>query len=147
MLNRLGQNYYTSNKMLNIILNDKVQTMRAQGISEDIKIADVDLSFIRNVDMTTLFSNILDNAIEAALVSDEKKIHLRVSHVHDFVTITLKNTSAEKPLKKDDDFLTTKPHHEGLGLKNVKRVVEAYKGDVQFEWRDAHFITRVMLTG
>lgn len=145
ILNQLGQNYYTSNKLLNIILNDKVQTMQVHGIEADIKISEVDLSFIREVDITTLFANILDNAIEAAADSQDKRINLRVVMVHDFISINLKNSMLNEPVKTSTGFLSTKVSHEGLGLKNVERVIENYKGDVQYEWGEQYFITRIML--
>lgn len=147
MLNHLGQKYYTSNKMLNIILNDKVQRMHELGISEDIRVAEVNLEFIREVDITTLFANILDNAIEAAEHSAGKSISLRVAAVHEFITITLKNSMDTEPRKLSDTFESTKKDHDGLGLKNVGRVVEKYKGDIQYEWRENYFITRIMLAG
>lgn len=145
MLNQLGQKYYTSNKMLNIIINDKVQRMHELGITEDVRIAEVNLDFIREVDITTLFANILDNAVEAAEHSTDKIISLRVATVHDFLTITLKNSMDTMPRKVADAFQTTKKGHDGLGLKNVGRVVEKYKGDIQYEWRENYFITRIML--
>lgn len=146
MLNQLGQKYYTSNKILNIILNDKIQTMQALGITEDIKIAELDLGFIRDVDITTLFANILDNSIEAARASEEKQINLRIAMIHDFITITLKNSITKEPIQDGNSFLTTKKNHEGLGLKNVEHMVKKYKGDIQYEWGDNYFITRIMFT-
>ncbi len=143
MLNQMGHKYYTDNKILNIILNDKVQTMEACGIKDDIKIG-VDIHFIRDVDLTSLFANILDNAIEAAKVSEEKQIVLRMAAVHDFITITLKNTMNHQPVKQGNSFLSTKDKHEGLGLKNAEWVVKKYKGDIQYEWGDKYFITRIM---
>ena len=145
ILNQLGQKYYTSCKILNIILNDKVQIMQAHGIEADIKISEVDLSFIREVDITTLFANILDNAIEAAADSQDKRIILRVVMVHDFISINLKNSMLTEPVKAGTGFQSTKISHEGLGLKNVERVITNYKGDVQYEWREQYFITRIML--
>jgi sensor histidine kinase regulating citrate/malate metabolism len=145
ILNQLGQKYYTSCKILNIILNDKVQLMQAHGIEADIKISEVDLSFLREVDITTLFANILDNAIEAAADSQDKQIILRVVMIHDFISINLKNSMLKEPVKTSMGFLSTKLSHEGLGLKNVERVITNYKGDVQYEWGEQYFITRIML--
>ncbi len=147
MLNQLGQRYYTSNKMLNIILNDKVQQMNEHGIREDIKIAEVNLDFLRNIDITTLFSNLLDNAIEAAAASTQKNISLRITTTHDFISITLRNSSDQSPLQEGTSFRSIKENHEGLGLRNIERVVEQYKGDIQYEWKDSYFTTRIMLTG
>jgi sensor histidine kinase regulating citrate/malate metabolism len=147
MLNQLGQKYYTSNKILNIILNDKVQTMKALGITEDIKIGVEDFGKIRDVDLTTLFGNILDNAIEAAKASEEKQISLRCVAVHDFISITMKNSISQKPVMQGSSLSSTKKNHEGLGIKNIERVVMSYKGDFQYEWGEQYFITRIMLTG
>jgi sensor histidine kinase regulating citrate/malate metabolism len=147
MLNQLNQTYYTTNKMLNIILNDKVQQMNALGIQEDIKIAEVDLNFLRNIDITTLFSNILDNAIEASAASTQKVLSLRITTTHDFISITLRNSTDQPPILEGNSYRSSKKNHEGLGLKNVERVVNQYKGDVQYEWKDAYFITRIMLAG
>ncbi len=147
MLNQLGQRYYTSNKMLNIILNDKVQQMYALDIQEDIKIAEVNLDFLRNIDITTLFSNLLDNAIDAAAASTQKEISLRISSTHNFISITLRNSANQSPIREGASFRSSKKNHEGLGLKNIERVIDQYKGDVQYEWQDSYFTTRIMLTG
>ncbi len=147
MLNQLGQRYFTSNKMLNIILNDKVQQMNELGIQEDIKIAEVNLDFLRNIDITTLFSNLLDNAIEASAASTQKTISLRITATHDLLSITLRNSSNQPPLREGPSFRSSKKNHEGLGLKNIERVVDQYKGDIQYEWKDSYFTTRIMLTG
>lgn len=147
MLNKLNQKFYTTNKMLNIILNDKVQQMNALGIQEDIKLAEVDLNFLRNIDITTLFSNILDNAIEASAASTQKVLSLRITTTHDFISITLRNSADQPPITEGNSYRSSKKNHEGLGLKNVERVVHQYKGDVQYEWKDAYFITRIMLAG
>ena len=38
MLNRFQQKYYTSERLLNIILNDKAACMQRAGIREDMKV-------------------------------------------------------------------------------------------------------------
>ena len=145
ILNQLGMKYYTSDQMLNIILNDKVQLMETKGIIPEIKIADVNLDFMREMDITTIFANLLDNAIEASEESEEKVIRLKVLMVHEFISITLENSSSRAPEKRGSSFLSHKENHEGLGLKNVERTITQYKGDIQYEWRKPYFITRIML--
>ena len=147
MLNRLGQRYFTSNKMLNIILNDKVQQMNVLGIQEDIKVTEVNLDFLRNIDITTLFSNLLDNAIEATAASTQKSLSLRITTTHNFISITLRNSTDQPPVREGTSYRSSKKKHEGLGLKSIERVVNQYKGDVQYEWKDSYFITRILLSG
>ena len=46
---------------------------RRKGYILDIKIDNVDLSYIEPIDITTIFGNLLDNAIEAAANADGDK--------------------------------------------------------------------------
>lgn len=145
MLNQFGQQYYTSDKLLNIILNDKVKRMQRKDIFYDIKIGEIDISFMQEVDITALFANIIDNAIESAAKADCKKIKLRVKMVQGFVSIRLENTSKKEPRKEKGYYMTEKTGHHGIGLKNVSRVVLAYDGDMDFEWKEGIFYTNILL--
>lgn len=145
ILDSLGQKYYTSHQLLNIILNDKARLMQKHGIREDIKIGEVDFKFMRDVDMTAIFANLLDNAVEAACGCGNAYIRLRVSQVHGFVSVIMENTCGAEPVKTRSGFLSGKKEHTGLGLKNVHRAVENYGGDMQLEWKDGMFYTNIML--
>jgi len=70
---------------------------------------------------------------------------LRIIQNHDLISITLKNAMLKKPSLKNNQILSGKKNHEGLGLKNVAHVVAQYHGDIQYEWSDNYFITRIML--
>lgn len=148
MLNQLGQTFYTSNQMLNIVLNDKVEKMYQAGIEADIKISELPEPFMRDVDITTLFGNLLDNAIEAAseCKGEETFVRLRVAAVHSFYTIHLENSSNE-PRKKAGQMISGKKGHEGIGLGNISRVVGSYGGDIEYGWKDGVFFTNIMLEG
>lgn len=148
MLNQLGQTFYTSNQMLNIVLNDKVEKMYQAGIEADIKISELPEPFMRDVDITTLFGNLLDNAIEAAseCKGEETFVRLWVAAVHSFYTIHLENSSNE-PRKKAGQMISGKKGHEGIGLGNISRVVGSYGGDIEYGWKDGVFFTNIMLEG
>lgn len=145
MLNSLGQKYYTSEKLLNIILNDKVQQMQRAGIREDIKVGELSLDFMRDMDVTALFANLLDNAIAAAQESRKGFVKLRINTVRQFVSITVENSSDKEPVKTKSGFRSEKEGHEGVGIGSIRRTVEQYGGDVQFEWKDGVFTANVML--
>lgn len=136
MMNHLGQNYYTDNRMLNIILNDKVQRAVRQRIAVDIKIGDVDLSGIKDVDITTIFGNLLDNAIEAAAPKegDEKEagIQIKADYFHEFIVFRIQNTISGHDYGKEKG-------HKGLGLTNVRKTLEAYHGGMQIEEKKEAF--------
>ena len=145
MLNDLGQTYYTSVKLLNIILNDKAAAMKQAGIRGDIKTGDLDLSFMKDTEITTIFANILDNAIDGVKGASSPYIRLRVKNVNSFLSIVMENSADKEPVRKKNRLVSGKPGHEGLGLKNVERVVEQYGGDLELDWKEGVFYTKIML--
>ena len=61
---------------MNILLTDKNAVMQEKGIHSDIKIDNVDLSYIEPIDITTIFGNLLDNAIEGTRQLQENERHI-----------------------------------------------------------------------
>ncbi len=150
MLNQFQQKYYTSEKLLNIILNDKANTMRRLGIQEDIRVGEISLDFMKETDVTALFANLLDNAVAAAGESKAGFVRVRVNQVRQFLSVTVENSCDREPEKETGiggTFRSRRPGHEGMGLKIVQRTVEQYGGDVQYSWEDGVFTAHVMLIG
>lgn len=136
MLNKIGEKFYSSNKMLNIICNDKLSFARQKGIAVTAEIGDVDLSEIKDVDITTIFANLLDNAIEAAEATASPYLKLKIQEVHSFRVISLVNSSSLERKKSG---------HMGLGLENVRHTVEKYSGTINWEQFPHKFQTSILL--
>ncbi|MEG1285210.1 MAG: GHKL domain-containing protein [Romboutsia sp.] len=146
MLNELNQKYYTSNKVLNIILNDKFQTIKNTHIKVELRIGDVDLSFIRNIDITTIFANLLDNAIEAANdVKEHSYINIEVDKFNEFIVINVKNSTINKPIKKGKRFKSTKKNHEGIGIENITKAIDQYDGTIVVDYSDNEFKVNIVI--
>lgn len=135
MLDALGEQYYTDNKLLNIILNEKFRRAQQQGIRTEAAIGNAELEKLRDIDMTTIFSNILDNAIEAAGKCTDPYINLKMDRINDFVVVRLSNSSQE-----GDD----KPGHKGFGMGNVQRTLQVYHGTIQTQQQGQEFQTTIM---
>ncbi len=146
MLNSFQQRYYTSEKLLNIILNDKAKAMQRLNVREDMKVGELSLDFMREMDVTALFANLLDNAVAAAAESREKYVRLRVNRVRQFLSVILENSCDTAPVKAGSTFRSRQAGHQGLGLKIIRQTVEQYGGDMQMDWKDGVFTVRVMLT-
>lgn len=56
---------YINNPVLDCLLSHKKRMAEKQGIHFEIDISDADVNFIKPIDMTTLFGNLIDNAMEA----------------------------------------------------------------------------------
>lgn len=145
MLNELGQNYYTENRVLNIILNDKAQLAESQGIALEIRAAGTDLTFMKEMDITTVFANLMDNALEAASEAVEKWVAFKMDQIRDFVVINIRNAAADPPVSRNGRFISSKDGKEGIGLQNVKRTVQAYDGTLTFHYEDGVFEVNLMI--
>lgn len=146
MLNELNQKYYTSNRVLNVILNDKFLSIKNAEIKLDYKIGDVNLDFIREIDVTTIFANLLDNSIEAASkVETNRFINFYVNQFNDFVVINIVNSMKDRPINKNNRFKTTKKNHEGLGIENVRKTLEQYEGTMVVDYTEDEFKVNIVI--
>lgn len=145
MLSHLGETYYTDNKVLNLIMNDKVHKMKSLGIEEDIRIGEMDMDFIREIDITTIFTNLFDNAVTAAITAERKYIKLRMEKFNDMISICIENSYKEPLLPLNKGFGSIKKNHEGLGLKNIERTLKKYEGDIRYEYNQDTFIVYIMI--
>lgn len=136
MLNTMGQKYYTDNRMLNIILNDKIRRAEKEGVEVEVKIGAIDLQSMRDIDITTIFSNLLDNAIEAAATAETKKwVEIRADRFHDFHIIKMTNTKGVERKKEG---------HMGVGLENIRNALGKYEGKMEVKEEENDY--RVVIT-
>lgn len=143
LLNSLGQTYYCTNQVLNIILNDKAGRAADADIAFDCRIGEVNLDFLKQFDLTTIFANLLDNALEAAQTGPQPaKISLRMEQVNEFLILNLSNTSRE-PLPCSSgskpgfsNWRSRKYNHEGIGMENVRQALSRYEGTLKNDYQD-----------
>jgi sensor histidine kinase YesM len=146
MFDKFVHKYYTSNKVLNIIINDKIQNAESFNISFDCKIEDISFDFIRDIDQTTIFSNLLDNAVEAVKkLPDGKNITLKINKFNDFIIINITNSIGSLPTKNTAGFTSTKKNHEALGLQNVSRALEKYEGNMRVDYDEKNFRVNIVI--
>lgn len=119
--NQIGK---TKNKFLDIILSKYMDICNSKGIEFETHILNDNLNFINDFDLSTLFNNILDNAVEAASKSTVKFINLEIVNSLTFHhKITVINSSDIEPTGKNGDLITTKKINlfMDLGLKVYER--------------------------
>lgn len=136
---------YTGNPILDILLTDRAEIMEEKGIKFNIQIDHVSLDFIDVIDVTTIFGNLLDNAIEACEhMETEKRIGIFIKAYHEMVAIQIKNSCSVIHWKKDWP-VSEKNGHQGLGLLNVKQIIEKYDGSMSLKAQDGMFIVDIFL--
>ena len=106
------------------------------------------LKFLSEIDIYSLFGNILDNAIEACekLDESERYIGLKVYKQNSFVIINVINPFSGKIKKENGNIITTKNDKisHGYGLKSIKYVVDKYDGKIDINDRKNIFYLTIL---
>lgn len=134
--NEIGK---TSNKLLDLIINKYNFITEKNGIEFEKNIHSSDLSFINDKDLTSIFNNLLDNSVEAASKSKEKKINLSINTFGNILTIYLSNSCDTPPISKHNTLVSTKQEQgiHGYGFKSITKSVKKYEGDIEWDYNDA----------
>lgn len=108
-------------------------------IPEELSVSDIDLSVI--------LGNLLENAIYAADQGDQEErfIQFHMLCSGQMLAITVDNSFHGEIKKMEGQYISSKPNHSGLGLRNIEMIADKYQGGVEFT-HDLHvFHSSVML--
>ena len=141
------ENYiHTGNDFLDIIIKDKAEKAREKQIDFSAFIDFSSVDFIEPLDISTLFGNGIDNAIEASekLPEEQRVILVKAGKVQDFVSILIENNCTEEAhadghTTKADKFL------HGFGISNMKKVAEKYGGSCTTTQENGKFTLKILL--
>lgn len=139
---------HTNNKIVNILVNDKIDIAQKNGIEFIYNCEDTDLSFIDDIDLTIILSNLLDNAFEECMANKaaHNTINLCICQINNFNIINLTNTCHTSPQQNHKHYLSTKAGHSGIGMINVENTVKKYNGSFMSEYKDNLFTTQITFT-
>lgn len=125
---------------------DKLQI----DLCSDIRSGTTD--FISDYDLTSLFNNLLDNAVDAAIGIPNASIKIAAyKQEHDLqVIIMVTNSCKSNPFSRNSGrLITTKSDRggHGYGLKSIRRVIDVYDGkiDMRYDEDTMTFHTIIML--
>lgn len=145
MLLPLALEDYTNNPILNVLLNDKKRIAKLHGIKFDLEIGTVNLGFMEPIEVTTIFGNLLDNAIEACdQVSDDRYIVLKLDQYNEIIVVNLINSTL--PIKKWNHGkpISEKGKNHGIGLLNVENVIKKYNGSMVLDEESNKFSCKII---
>ena len=140
----------TGNKVLDTILTSKSMHCQRHGIELKFMGEGQLLNFMEDMDISALFGNMLDNAIESVVkIKDRQKrlISLHVIQDKQFIRIRTENYCEENVQFQDGIPITTKKdkRFHGYGMKSMKKIVEKYDGSVMAGKTDNWFELKILI--
>ncbi len=144
-LNSITPKVYNRSGVLNALLSEKVTQAEKRDIPIKVEVEpDVDISFLKEMDMIHMFGNLIDNALRAAekCEGSQREVWIRLFKPEgNFIIFQTENYYKEKPKYKNGELLTTKRDkvHHGIGITSTKKMAEHYGGllDISFDGNKA----------
>lgn len=123
-----------TDSILNLLLLRFCDTCKEAGVTFRCDVRENVTAFMDASSVTTLYGNLLSNALESAIQSGEKQIEFSVTWntARTAVIITVINSCDAEPTPDGHGgFRTSKEnkHIHGVGLQSIKRVVKKYHGN------------------
>lgn len=138
-------------EMLNAILARYARQCLDKHIAFHTDIRSGIIDFIADTDITSLFCNLLDNAIEAAMHSPDSFIEISVCKREKtpFIVITMINSSRKNPFDEPSGKLATTKSNKrkhGFGIKSIRKIVAKYQGDMQMYYNQESLTFHTVIT-
>ena len=139
--------FQCSNRILGIIMSQKILVAEKANIIVNTKVEDLVLEKIQDVDITAIFANLWDNAIEACVSSKsaERFINVIIGRVNDFLVISFENSFDGIIIQDGEVLLSSKERHEGIGLSIIKASVEKYHGTLTTKYNQNVFKVEILI--
>ena len=139
----------TGNKVVDAILISKMAICHSKNISFDFSIEPLGNLNMDITDLSSLISNLLDNAIEAAVQTSKPFVTINIFKYNVYHTICIENSynGKETIMQSDERLISTKSNKafHGYGMQIINDIAQKYDGNYSWEMREKSFIATVLL--
>lgn len=146
--------YFVSEHILmDALIKNKIKVCKKYGIKLKYDIFIPKDIHIKNMHISIIFNNLIDNAIEACVNLDdnkrEKYIHLYCDVIDNKLICVIKNSKNKHPLELDKSFkietLKKDKTNHGIGIENLKLTIEKYDGVIDFNIEEYCFTVKFII--
>ena len=150
LIGEYDASFETGVSSIDIILTKKSRECNRHGIELTCMIDPKCLSFIEDIDVYSLFGNIIDNAIEACRKIENKQrrvISVSTRESNGFVEISESNYFEGEITFKDGIPQTSKGNtdYHGYGFKSIRSICEKYEGSLKVETNNNIFNLNIVI--
>ena len=140
---------YSDNDILNILLIRKKKECEENGIKLNITSTNPKLDFIDGMDTVAIFSNLINNAIEACSNSARKDIFIDLYTVNNaFSVIKVENYADKEPIVIEGMLRSGKDNgnYHGIGIKSINNSLSKYDGKMSWSYDKAKGMFRTVIS-
>lgn len=138
----------TGNKILDGLMNHKLKILMATGATIDTKMQIPENIDVNSFDLVVVIGNLLDNAIESLNKQKNGSFKMEISYKQGMLLIYANNTYEGEIKRKGDTLISTKknaPESHGIGLSNVRRIIEKYDGEMLIDTEKNLFSVHIIM--
>lgn len=140
---------YSDNNILNILLIRKKKECEENGIKMNITSTNPKLDFIDGIDTVAIFSNLINNAIEACSDSKRKEIFVDLYTVNGaFSVAKVENYADKEPIVIEGMLRSGKDdkNFHGIGIKSINNSLSKYDGKMSWSYDKAKSMFRTVIS-
>ncbi len=142
---------YCNNPVVNIILSNKCTEAENQGIDVHIKCKPIDQLPVSDFDLSTVFCNLLDNAISGCIDSQQSapKLIVEISEKNQYFVLRILNSCKVSLNIESTDRIETTKHNSsshGIGMPIVAGIAKKYRGDFVVSAQNGIFTATVIMS-
>lgn len=144
---KFGNSIHLNSGIAEAIVNKYEAEAKENGITFQVRGYFPSECYITAIDLCTILSNLIANALEAVRFCGGRRIVLDVRHEPGEIFIYVENDCSPDLLFRGKHLTTTKmdKNSHGFGLENVEKVVKANGGWIRMEASDGKFHTYIEL--
>lgn len=139
----------TGNMIVDTIINDTIEKCKDLGITIEVNGMFPENFKVSNMDVTTIFSNAIINAVEAAAKCKQmdKTVKISIRNTEKKSMIEMENPIEESLSIEKGILRTTKKDNlnHGFGIMNIRHCLEKYNGILEFERKEKYIYTRIIV--
>ncbi|MCM1535867.1 MAG: GHKL domain-containing protein [Clostridium sp.] len=142
--NRVTELEFTGNQAADIVLANQKAKAQKMGIPFVCEGAFPWFDALTPMEVCSLLSNLLDNALDASMKEDEPDIHIKGGMQEHFWTLAVSNRAKKECKIHNNRVASTKGGNHGMGLGIVEQIMEKYGGICTFTWEEERFYCRIL---
>lgn len=127
---------HSGNRALDVMVDKYVTACELKNITFTYDVQLCNLEGVEDFDLVAILGNLLDNALDAAMDSQEKWMELATAVRNGYQVVVVENSCDLPPIVGEYGLRSTKEGGDfhGFGLKSVAKALKKYEGDFQWDY-------------